>query len=152
MSGNATISSSSNGKVFKTPSATCKSRNIIYCATCMYCTKQYVGKSTCKLQSRISGHRTHMGDVVFEIDNDDASLAEHLKVDHNLETVELFNLGYVFTVLQLSPVDLDQCEQKWVSRLTTLVPFGLNKEVPRGVSDSVKTMCRKSLGMSVQQT
>ena len=107
MSGNDTITSSSNGKLYKTPSADYKSRNIIYCATCMYCLKQYVGKSNCKLQARVSGHRSHMNDLVFDDQIDDATLAEHLNLVHNLDAVEFFNLGFAFTVLQLSPFDLD---------------------------------------------
>ena len=86
-----------------------------------------------------------MGDVCFD-ESDDAALAEHLKLDHGFHTAELFNLGFNFTVLELGPFNLDEIEQRWVSKLTTLKPFGLNKEVPRGVSDSVTTMCRKSLG------
>ena len=78
MSGNYTITYSSNGKLYKTPSADYKSRNIIYCATFMYCLKQYVGKSNCKLQARVSGHRSHMNDLVFDDKIDDATLAEHL--------------------------------------------------------------------------
>lgn len=151
MSGNDTVSSSTNGRVFKTPSATCKTKNIVYCATCIYCSKQYVGKSTCKLQTRISGHRTHMHDLIFDEDDDEATLAEHLKFEHNMETVELFNLSFLFTILQLSPFNLDESEQKWVSRLTCMKPFGLNKEVPRGVTDSVHTMFRKSLGRNTQR-
>ncbi len=151
MSGNNTVSSTTNGKIFKTPSADCKSRNIVFCATCMYCCKQYVGKSCNRMHSRINGHRSHVGDLVFDEHDDEATLAEHLKLAHNLDTVELFNLSYAFTVLQLSPSSLDDCEQKWVSRLTTLSPFGLNKEIPRGVTDSVRTMCRKSLGGSTQR-
>ena len=73
----------------------------------MYCLKQCVGKSNCKLQDRVSGHRFHMNDLVFDDQIDDATLAEHLNLVHNLDTVEFFNLGFAFTVLQLSPFDLD---------------------------------------------
>ena len=66
-----------------------------------------------------------MGDHDFE-DSDDAALAEHLKLEHNFQTVELFNLGFSFTVLEFGAFNLDECEQRWVSKLTTLKPFGLN--------------------------
>ena len=90
-----------------------------------------------------------MSDISFD-DSDDATLAEHLKVEHEFHSVELFNLGYNFTVLEIGSFNLDESEQRWVSKLTTLQPFGLNKEVPRGVADSVATMCRKSRGISNQ--
>ena len=109
---------------------------------------QYVGKSTNKLQKRISGHRTHMGDSEFDLDNDDATLAEHLISHHGVTDGDLFNHSYSFTGLQLAPYDLDSCEQRWVDRLATLTPFGLNKEAPNGVSGSLSSMGRKSLGLS----
>ena len=148
MSDSNSVISSTNGRIYSTPKADCKSKNIIYCATCIHCSKQYVGKSTNRLQKRVSGHRSHMNDIVFDSDSDDATLAEHLKMVHCLEGSELFNHSFSFTVLQLSPLDLDACEQRWVNRLTTLSPFGLNKEAPNGISDSFSNMCRKSLGSS----
>ena len=76
---------------------------------------------------------------------DDATLAEHSKLVHGVMDGDLFNHSYNFTVLQLSPQDLDACEQRWVNRLTILVPFDLNKEAPNGVSSSITSRCRKSL-------
>ena len=67
-----------------------------------------------------------------------------------MDTIELLNLSFLFTILELSPSKLDESEQKWVSRLTCMKPFGLDKEVPRGVTESVNTMFRKSLGRSIQ--
>ena len=114
------ITSSDTGKIYSTPSADCKTKNTIYCATCLHCLKQYVGKSTNKLQKRIiSGHRSHMNDLVFDSKNDDASLAEHLKLSHSVMDPDLFNNSFSFTVLQVSPLDLDACEQRWVHRLNT---------------------------------
>ena len=76
-------------------------------------------------------------------DTDEAALANHLKEEHNMTTVQLFNLSYSFTILQIEPGDLDKCEQKWVSQLVTMQPFGLNIEKPRGVADSIMTMSQK---------
>jgi hypothetical protein len=106
MSNSGTVKSSVNGKIFKTPSANCKSKNIVYCATCNLCPKQYVGKTNNKLKTRISGHRNNMSDISFD-DSDDATLAEHLKVEHEFHSVELFNLGYDFTVLEIGSFNLD---------------------------------------------
>ena len=150
MSSNNHITSTANGKTFKTPKANCKSRNLVYCAMCIHCSKQYSGKTTGKMQKRVCGHRGHMYDVIFD-DSDEATLAQHLKTDHNFDTIELFNLSYVFTILEISPHDLDKCEQKWISRLTTMAPFGLNKNKPGGITDTVKSMCRKSLGHTSQR-
>ena len=76
-------------------------------------------------------------------DTDEAALADHLKDEHAMATVALFNLSYSFTILQIEPGDLDQCEQKWVCQLVTMQPFGLNIEKPRGVADSITTMSQK---------
>ena len=78
-------------------------------------------------------------------ETDEAALAEHLHKDHNFATIDMFNLNYTFSILELCPKDLDKAEQRWVSRLVTMRPFGLNIEKPSGVTDSVKTMSRKSL-------
>ena len=118
MSSSGTVRSSVNSKIYITPSANCKSKNLVYCASCNFCLKQYVGKTKNKLQSRISGHRSHMGDNCFD-ESDDAALPEHLKLDHGFHTAELFNLGFNFTVLELGPFNLDESEQRWVSKLTS---------------------------------
>ena len=51
-------------------------------------------------------------------EKDGVALAEHLKLVHKLDSVELFNLSvelfnlsYTFTVMQLEPRNIDKCEQ-----------------------------------------
>ena len=71
---------------------------------------------------------------ISPVDTDEASLANHLKSEHDIDSVELFNLMYSFTILQIDPPDLDKAEQNWISQLVTMYPYGLNIEKPRGVS------------------
>ena len=61
-----------------------------------------------------------------------------------MDSVELFNAMYSFTIMQIDPQDLDKSEQQWISKLVTMQPYGLNFEKPRGVADSLITMSKKS--------
>ena len=145
MSEKCNITSNVSGKTFPTADGNCRSKRLIYSASCRICCKQYVGKTDDKLQSRISGHRGHMKSrevSELEEESDVAALADHLRQEHQLTLTEEFNQNYVFTILKLDPCDLDKCEQEWVSRLVTMRPFGLNIEKPCGVSDSVLTMAK----------
>ena len=148
MSSRKTITSTVTGKTYQAPSGDCQSRNIIYSARCIICLKQYVGKTTCQLRTRISGHRTHISrekdDEDSEEDKDDAALANHLIKDHNLKTPELFNKCYSFSVVQENPSDIDRAEQIWVNRLVTMRPLGLNIEKPCGVSEQLHRMSLKA--------
>ncbi len=155
MSGSASIVSTTTGKCFKTPNANCKTRNLTYCATCQLqqCSKQYTGRTVTKLSSRISKHRGHLSDTVFDDESDEATLAEHLVVDHGLvaPSSEVFNSSYLFTVLERDPQDIVKSEQRWTDKLLTLRPFGLNKEKPGGVAASVSSMCSRALGRRTQR-
>ena len=151
MSNSGSIRSSATGKSFNLPEGNCKSRNVIYCAECSLCNKQYTGKSTIKLQTRIAGHRSHVGyEDGLTIESDERTLAEHLQEIHHLHSVDTFNSNYSFNVLELSPGNLDLAEQKWVNRLLTIQPFGLNKEKPGGVLGSFRSMANRSLDLKIQ--
>ena len=147
MSHKASVTSKTTGKTYKTPAGNCKSFRLVYCAQCKLCQKQYVGRTVNKLQTRISGHRTFVNkaNVNSTEETDEAALAEHLRKDHNIDSIDGFDNIYSFTILEVGPLELAISEQRWVSRLVTMRPFGLNIEKPNGVSDSVKTMSRKSL-------
>ena len=150
MSNSNTVTSTVSGKTFKTPTANCKTRMAIYLAECKikHCKKQYSGKTTIMVRKRVSGHRKQMGNTDIT-ETDEATLAEHLKEDHNFDSVTDFNRHYTFTVLEHGPRDLDFAELRWINRMVTMRPFGLNKEKPLGVSDSLLTMLKKSLGSSL---
>ena len=113
-----------------------------------YNTPGYI--STTKLQSSISNHRSHVGDDCFDPDTDEATLAEHLHNDHNLNSVGLFNSNFSFTILELGPRNIDFTDQKWANRLMTMRPFGLNQEKPGGVIGSTSYMCRRLLDFKIQ--
>ena len=98
-----TITSSATGKTFNLPEANCKSRNIVYCVQCYLCNKQYTGKCSNKLQTRIVGHRSHVGysddNVINE--SDEKTLAEHLQKVHHFVSVDQFNSNYSFTTVNV---------------------------------------------------
>jgi len=143
-----TITSTVTKKRYQAPSGDCQSRNVIYIASCIICLKQYVGKTTCQLRTRISGHRTHINRVKIKKDEnedekaekDEAALANHLITKHGCNTTELFNKCYSFSILQENPADIDKAEQIWVKRMGTMRPFGLNIEKPCGVSEQLHRM------------
>ena len=74
---------------------------------------------------------------------DDASLAIHLKSDHNLQTSESFDKNFRFTVVQISdPKSLAHNEYQWMSDLQTLKPFGLNVQKPYGIDEILLKLFR----------
>ena len=88
--------------------------------------------------------------MTFDSETDEATLAEHLHDEHNITLVDQFNSNYSFTIIEISPRNLDIAEQKWTNRLVTMRPFGLNKEKPGGVMGSISYMSRKSLDSKLQ--
>ena len=78
MSNDKAITSAVSGKMFTTSVGNCKSKVLIYGARCLLCNKQYVGKTTNMLQTRISRHHSHVNDFMNK-DTDDAVLPDHLK-------------------------------------------------------------------------
>ena len=54
---------------------TCKTSNVVYCITCKFCNKQYIGETKKQLNTRISGHR-------FDITNLKTSLVSQAQTEH----------------------------------------------------------------------
>ena len=135
----ATISC--RGKEVKSKSGSCISRNVIYLATCILCNKAYVGKTTTTLRTRINGHRAlhynaiNPNCVAPETShNNDLSLGYHLSTEHNCKKRTDFNKNIRFTIIQhCSPGNLDVTEHKWIHKLETLEPGGINSVNPFGI-------------------
>ena len=53
-------------KKYRTAVGKCNSCNLIYHAECRHCSKSYVGKTTQKLNGRISGHRGKFTEFLFQ--------------------------------------------------------------------------------------
>ena len=135
MSGNNEILGK-NGKV-KTAKGNCKTRNIIYGATCKICVKNYVGKSTQLCHKRINGHRHFqkkysqnqniVNDASNLIEKDKYSLATHLHKEHGIIGYTSLDDNYTFTILEkCTPKSLDVKEHLWIQKLRTITPHGIN--------------------------
>jgi len=121
----------------------CTSYNIIYLFMCTLCNKPYVGRTVSPLATRTSQHRaafyklvshSHKStnfDQFCENDDDTYSLGLHLIKDHQKSSKENFNEFYRVLILQsCSPSTLDVKEHKWIHKLNSLKPLGINSSNP----------------------
>ena len=139
MSGKGFIVSRANKKKYITPSATCKTKMLIYVAECVLCGIQYTGRTIQELRSRINAHRgwmtTNLPNDYDKESQDDASFAIHLKSIHNCESPHDFDRNFRFKVVQISdPKSLEDNEYQWISNMQTLQPYGLNVQKPYGIT------------------
>ena len=133
------------GQEIQSKQGSCASRNVIYFALCLLCVKGYAGKTTTCLRSRINGHRALFRKVILNPTvlitnetnhkfNNDLSLGYHLYKDHNINHRDDFNKYMRFTIIQhCSSSNLDVTEHKWIHRLRTLEPSGINVVNPYGI-------------------
>ena len=131
---------SNNGTSVKTQGGNCKTRNIVYSATCKLCSANnvYVGKTVTTLSQRVNGHRSKYYEILGDskrgnqgqglIDFDDENvLGAHLFSVHNLRDKSHFNDSFHFDILcSTSPDNIRMKEQFFINKLKTLYPFGLN--------------------------
>lgn len=130
-----------NGCEVSLPSGNCKSKNVVYLASCKLCTdNSYIGRTVQPLHKRVNGHRSSFNKVVRKglineklSDSDDTySLGIHLLQDHGV--TRNFNNYYTFHVLDhVSPSQLDKKEHLWMHKLNTLYPYGINRSSPFGL-------------------
>ena len=79
---------------------TCTSANVIYCITCTYCKKIYIGETGRRLGDRF---REHLRDV--ERNDNDASkpVARHFNLPHHSK-----HSKYIFQIGTLNPIGINE--------------------------------------------
>ena len=111
----------------------CKSRNLIYAARCIKCDVIYVGQTGDTISNRFSKHRY---DIKKRPEN--SELAEHFFKDHNESDMEVCILE---TGIETEE-ERELQEDKWICRLQTVNPHGINKDLHQYGKDMYKTYSR----------
>ena len=107
-----------NITVTPTSGGTCRTRYVIYAARCKKCDLIYIGHTSEELRERFSKHRW---DIRKRPSN--TELSEHFGKDHTENDLEV-------TILQSglwNDQEREFYEDKWICRLQTLSPTGINK-------------------------
>ena len=107
----------------------CKSKNVIYLLECIYCNKQYIGKSEWPFNIRLNNYRHRIRSTDFD---KLLPVEQHFRQpDHN------FSIHAKFTIIEkieTAPPEkittiLESHEDRWIKRLKTLCPNGLNNKL-----------------------
>ena len=122
------IISNTTGQKFTTMKNTnCQSSNIIYLINCSTCGIQYVGQTKKRLLTRFQGHH-------FDIKNqNDTTVSRHLNKcpssqPTGFDGLEISLLSFIKNPAnsRSGQVERDREEKRWIHRLATGVPKGLN--------------------------
>ena len=105
----------------------CQSSNIIYLITCSTCGIQYVGQTKNRLLTRFQGH-------YYDIQNhNDTTVSRHFNRCPSSQPAGFSGLEISILSFIKSPSDSraghlerDREEKRWIHRLATVVPKGLN--------------------------
>ena len=120
---------------------TCCTYNIIYVLICRHCGKPYVGRTIQELHCRIREHRNNFYKFLanpnlrkslnLNGDDDVYSLGIHLFDEHNLTNKFDFNKSFKVSILMnCSPSTLDVNEHRFIQKLKSIKPFGINSNDP----------------------
>ena len=120
-----TIKSHSTGRVYKTETKICcHSTNFIYCISCLDCGLQYVGQTRNTVIIRMNNHLSTIRRL------DDLPLPNHMAEQHDNSqnpNIKIHIVEFIRPPSSLKAQELrDKVERKWITRLHTLVPHGLN--------------------------
>ena len=128
----------------KLAKGSCKSYNICYLAICQLCQKPYTGRTVDVMHGRVSGHRHCYTEILkkvaaneptnFDTDSDLYSLGLHLYFDHGITDPNGFNTYFKFGILEVvTPGDIEKKEYRWMHKLNSFQPHGINVEYPFGI-------------------
>ena len=131
-------------KKVKLSEGNCKSYNICYLARCKICEKPYTGRTVEQMNKRINGHRYYYKEIIkraaagtlqeLDTNSDLYMLGMHLHFDHGLTDPNAFDSNMEFGILDIvNPADIDAKEYKWMHKLNTFQPVGINIEYPFGI-------------------
>ena len=124
---NSTITNSKKDITIKlADGGTCKTENLIYAARCKKHDLLCVGHTGKSLANRFGKHRS---DIKNRPGN--SELAEHFHSGHTLDDLEVCILQSGIA----SPEERELLEEKWICRLQTLHPTGINKKIKHFAKD-----------------
>ena len=110
----STVQSFNTGQNFQVRGdLTCTTKGVIYLINCLDCHKQYVGETGLELRIRHRGHRQ-------EFRKGQTPIGKHFKVCKNFELIGIEKLR------NNNKKTREEVELKWIYRLNTLAPIGLN--------------------------
>ena len=107
----------------------CRSYNVIYLLECTYCNKQYIGKSEWPFNLRLNNYRHRIKSTDFD---------KLLPVEqHFRQSNHNFLIHAKFTIIEKierAPLEkitsiLESHEDRWIKRLKTLHPNGMNNKL-----------------------
>ena len=120
------IKSHSTGRTYFTETKICcHSTNFIYCISCAECGIQYVGQTRNTVIVRMNNHLSTIRR------HDDLPIPNHMAEQHNSSHDPKFKI-HIVEFIRAPPSShkaqelRDKVERKWITRLNTLVPHGLN--------------------------
>ena len=122
------VKSRTYNRVFSTKTnVNCQSENLIYLITCTTCEIQYVGQTKNRILTRFQGHYQDIKN------NNDTTVARHLNkcIDTNTGQPSDFRISVLSFIHQkpqshASQLTRDTEEKRWMHRLGTILPQGLN--------------------------
>ena len=105
---------------------TCNSNNLIYCISCKKCSKQYVGQTKNAIKERFKCHFYS----ITHPESSETSIGRHFSANHHQGINDV--LIHVLEFIQSPPESpasqriRDETERKWIHRLASIAPLGLN--------------------------
>ena len=122
-----TTSKTTGQKTVTMINTNCQSSNIIYLITCSSCGIQYVGQTKNRLLTRFQGHH-------YDIKNhNDTTVSRHFNkcpssLPAGFDGIRISILSFIKSPSnsKAGQLERDREEKRWIHRLATVVPKGLN--------------------------